>query len=36
MAMRRLIGIENLEERWRADGRIDRVVLEYLREKFSR
>ena len=35
-AMRRLIGIENLEERWREDGLIDRVVLEFLRRKFGR
>jgi len=35
MAMRRLIGIENLEERWHEDRRIDRVVLEYLRHKFG-
>jgi uncharacterized Ntn-hydrolase superfamily protein len=34
-AMRRLVGIENLEERWREDGRIDRVVLEFLRRKFG-
>ena len=34
-AMRRLIGIENLEERWREDGQIDRVVLEFLRGKFG-
>jgi uncharacterized Ntn-hydrolase superfamily protein len=34
-AMRRLIGIENLEERWREDGRIDRVVLEFLRRRFG-
>jgi uncharacterized Ntn-hydrolase superfamily protein len=34
-AMRRLIGIENLEERWREDGRIDRIVLEFLRRKFG-
>jgi uncharacterized Ntn-hydrolase superfamily protein len=34
-AMRRLIGIENLEERWREDDRIDRVVLEFLRDKFG-
>jgi hypothetical protein len=33
--MRRLIGIENLEERWHEDRRIDRVVLEYLRHKFG-
>jgi uncharacterized Ntn-hydrolase superfamily protein len=32
-AMRRLIGIENLEERWREDGLIDRIVLEFLRRK---
>ena len=35
MAMRRLIGIENLEERWHEDRRIDRDVLEYLRHKFG-
>ena len=34
--MRRLIGIENLEERWREDGRIDRVVLEFLRRQVRR
>jgi uncharacterized Ntn-hydrolase superfamily protein len=34
-AMRRLIGIENLEERWREDGRIDRVVLDFLRHRFG-
>jgi uncharacterized Ntn-hydrolase superfamily protein len=34
-AMRRLIGIENLEERWREDDHIDRVVLEFLRRKFG-
>jgi uncharacterized Ntn-hydrolase superfamily protein len=34
-AMRRLIGVENLEERWREDGRIDWVVLEFLRRKFG-
>ncbi len=34
-AMRQLVGIENLEERWREDGRIDRVVLEFLRRKFG-
>jgi uncharacterized Ntn-hydrolase superfamily protein len=34
-AMRRLIGIENLEERWREGDRIDRVVLEFLRQKFG-
>jgi uncharacterized Ntn-hydrolase superfamily protein len=33
--MRRLIGVENLEERWREDGRIDRVVLEFLRRRFG-
>jgi uncharacterized Ntn-hydrolase superfamily protein len=36
VAMRRLIGIENLEERWREDGRIDRIVLDFLRHKFGR
>jgi uncharacterized Ntn-hydrolase superfamily protein len=36
MAMRRLIGVENLEERWHEDGRIDSVVLDYLRQKFGR
>lgn len=34
-AMRRLLGIENLEERWSEDGRIDRVILEFLRRKFG-
>jgi uncharacterized Ntn-hydrolase superfamily protein len=34
-AMRRLIGIENLEERWREDGRIDRIVLDFLRHRFG-
>jgi len=34
-AMRTLIGIENLEERWREDEQIDRVVLEFLRSKFA-
>lgn len=34
-ALRRLIGIENLEERWREDEYIDGVVLEFLREKFG-
>ncbi len=34
-AMRTLVGIENLEERWREDERIDRVVLEFLRQKFA-
>jgi len=34
-AMRTLVGIENLEERWRTDDQIDRVVLEFLRRKFG-
>lgn len=34
-AMRQLVGIENLEERWRDDNRIDRVVLDFLRAKFN-
>jgi hypothetical protein len=34
-AMRTLIGIENLEERWREDNQIDRTVLEFLRGKFG-
>jgi uncharacterized Ntn-hydrolase superfamily protein len=33
-AMRVLVGIENLEERWREDGLIDRVVLEFLRQHY--
>lgn len=34
-ALRNLVGIENLEERWREDEYIDGVVLEFLREKFE-
>lgn len=35
-ALRALVGAENLEERWTGEGdEIDRVALEYLREKFS-
>ncbi len=34
-ALRNLVGIENLEERWREDEYIDGVVLEFLREKFG-
>lgn len=35
-ALRALVGTENLEERWTGEGdEIDRVALEYLREKFS-
>jgi len=34
-ALQRLVGIENLEERWREDEYIDEVVLEFLREKFG-
>jgi uncharacterized Ntn-hydrolase superfamily protein len=29
-----LVGVENLEERWCEEGKIDRVVLESLRQKF--
>jgi uncharacterized Ntn-hydrolase superfamily protein len=32
-AFRQFIGRENLEERWFEDARIDRVVLEFMREK---
>jgi len=34
-ALQRLVGIENLEERWREDEYIDGVVLEFLRDKFG-
>lgn len=34
-ALRNLVGIENLEERWREDEYIDGVILEFLREKFE-
>jgi uncharacterized Ntn-hydrolase superfamily protein len=35
-ALRALVGAENLEERWTGEGdEIDRVALEYLREKHS-
>jgi uncharacterized Ntn-hydrolase superfamily protein len=35
-ALRTLVGIENLEERWTGEGaHIDRLVVEYLREKFG-
>ena len=35
-ALRHLVGIENLEERWDGTGEtIDRKVVEFLREKFS-
>jgi len=34
-ALRKLVAIENLEERWREDEYIDGVVLEFLREKFG-
>jgi hypothetical protein len=35
-ALRTLVGIENLEERWTGEGEhIDRLVVEHLREKFS-
>ena len=33
IAMRTLVGIENLEERWREDAQIDRVVLAFLRNR---
>ncbi|MFP4344047.1 MAG: DUF1028 domain-containing protein [Anaerolineales bacterium] len=35
-ALRALVGRENLEERWKGDeGVIDRLVVEYLRERFG-
>lgn len=34
-ALRKLISIENLEERWREDEYIDGVILEFLRERFG-
>jgi hypothetical protein len=35
-ALRALVGRENLEERWDGSGdRIDRVVVEYLRQRFG-
>jgi uncharacterized Ntn-hydrolase superfamily protein len=35
-ALRALVGVENLEERWDGTGDvIDRLVVDYLREKFS-
>jgi uncharacterized Ntn-hydrolase superfamily protein len=35
-ALRALVGAENLEERWNGEGdQIDRMALEFLREKFS-
>jgi uncharacterized Ntn-hydrolase superfamily protein len=34
-AFRQFIGRENLEERWFEDARIDRVVLEFMREKLG-
>jgi uncharacterized Ntn-hydrolase superfamily protein len=35
-ALRTLVGIENLEERWNGEGdMIDRLVVEYLRERFG-
>ena len=34
-ALRHFNGRENLEERWIEDARIDRIVLEYLRQKAS-
>ena len=36
VALRGLVGRENLEERWDGSGdRIDRVVVEYLRQRFG-
>jgi len=35
-ALRALVGVENLEERWTGEGdQIDRLVFEFLREKFG-
>jgi len=35
-ALRELVGVENLEERWNGEGdSIDRCVVEYLRDKFD-
>jgi uncharacterized Ntn-hydrolase superfamily protein len=34
-AMRALVGIENLEERWREDDQIDRVALDFLLARFG-
>jgi uncharacterized Ntn-hydrolase superfamily protein len=34
-SLQRLVGIENLEERWREDEYIDGVILEFLRERFG-
>jgi hypothetical protein len=35
-ALRALVGIENLEERWDGEGdSIDRCVVEYLRDKYG-
>jgi uncharacterized Ntn-hydrolase superfamily protein len=35
-ALRALVGMENLEERWNGEGdTIDRLVVEYLRDKFG-
>jgi len=33
-AFRKFSGRENLEERWFEDARIDRVVLEFMRQKW--
>ncbi len=35
-AFRKFSGRENLEERWFEDARIDRQVLEYMRQKLRR
>jgi uncharacterized Ntn-hydrolase superfamily protein len=34
-AFRALAGLENLEEHWRDDPQVDRIVLEFLRNKFG-
>jgi len=33
-ALRDLVSMENLEERWRDDDLLDRVILEFMRERF--
>jgi hypothetical protein len=36
-ALRELVGMENLEERWNGKGElIDRLVVDYLRDKYAR
>lgn len=34
-ALRKLVGIENLEDRWRDDDLIDGVVLDFLQQRFA-